>query len=39
MPDKVKKEEAFRDYEFTTRAISTLRKMNSESKYYMLGEF
>lgn len=37
MPDKVRKEENFRDYEFTTRAISTLRKMTKETKFNMLG--
>lgn len=36
MPDKVKKEEHFRDYEFTTRAIDTLKKMVKEPKYFML---
>ncbi len=37
MPDKVRPEESFRDYEFTTRAIETLRKMVKEKKFYMLG--
>eukprot|EP01034_Spumella_vulgaris_P032119 gene32119-39669_t len=39
MPDKYKREEDFRDYEFTTRAVSTLKKMSTHetSKFWMLG--
>ena len=37
MPDKVKREEDFRDYEFTTKAIETLRKLESSDDYYMVA--
>lgn len=37
MPDKHKKEEHFRDYEFTTRMIDTLRKLSQKPEYYMVS--
>lgn len=37
MPDKVWKEEQFRDHQFTTRAIDTMTKMAAEPKYFMLA--
>lgn len=37
MPDKVKPEEKFRDYEFTMRALSTWKKMIKEPKPWMLA--
>ena len=35
MPDKVKREEDFRDYEFTTRLIQGIERMNLEPKPFM----
>ena len=35
MPDKVKVEEHFRDYEFTTRAIANLRQHAARPEYFM----
>jgi iduronate 2-sulfatase len=37
MPDKVRPEEKFRDFEFTERALSTWKRMLQESKPYMLA--
>lgn len=37
MPDKVQREEDFRDYQFTTRFIDTLTKMSKKDKYFMIS--
>ncbi|RYG68835.1 hypothetical protein EON64_04255 [archaeon] len=37
MPDKVRKEEKFRDYEFTERALKTWQRMLKASKPYFLA--
>jgi arylsulfatase A-like enzyme len=37
MPDKVRKEESFRDYLFSSRAIKTLEKLIKLPNYYMLA--
>eukprot|EP01038_Epipyxis_sp_PR26KG_P009841 gene9841-13236_t len=37
MPDKVKPEEKFRDYEFTSKAIDILKRLLKFQKYYMLA--
>jgi arylsulfatase A-like enzyme len=35
MPDKVKREEDFRDYDFTSRAIESMRKLSKKNKYFV----
>lgn len=35
MPDKIKPEHHFRDYEFTTRLIDSMKKMHSLNQYFM----
>ena len=37
MADKIKPEEDFRDYIFTSRAISTMKELHSNESYFMLG--
>ena len=37
MPDKVQGEHQFRDHLFATRAISTLRSLSAENKFFMLS--
>ena len=35
MPDKVQREEDFRDYDFTTRTINMMTKLSKENNYFM----
>jgi arylsulfatase A-like enzyme len=37
MPDKVRPEELFRDYQFTSRAIDTLKKMSQLPQHFLLA--
>ena len=37
MPDKVKSEEDFRDYTYTTKAIDTMRALAKSDDYFMIG--
>ena len=37
MPDRIRKEENFRDYEFTTKAIEYLRELHNQKNYFFLG--
>ena len=36
-PDSLRPEKDFRDYLFASRAIDTLKKLNQEPKFWMLG--
>lgn len=37
MPDKIRPIERFRDYEFTTRTIETMRRISKEPNYWMVA--
>lgn len=37
MADKIKPVEDFRDYQFTSRAIATMRQLHSQQKLFMVG--
>ena len=35
MPDRVRREEDFRDYDFTTRTINAMKQLSSKKEYFM----
>ena len=37
MPDKTRREDQFRDHDFSEKAVNVLKKLSVESKYFMLG--